>query len=112
LQDKWDGLRDLVQNMASTTKVSNQPAIYGQLAAADVMRLKGQVQPGLTTGAAESKFGFFWLCRTLGECMLLHVLLCVSHIASCSAAKLVLQSRKSRCFGAFLAASMYPGAHA
>jgi hypothetical protein len=38
--------------MASTTKVSNQPAIYGQLAAADVMRLKGQVQPGLTTGAA------------------------------------------------------------
>jgi hypothetical protein len=50
LQDKWDGLRDLVQNMASTTKVSNQPAIYGQLAAADVMRLKGQVQPGLTTG--------------------------------------------------------------
>uniref|UniRef100_A0A383VU35 Alpha-amylase n=1 Tax=Tetradesmus obliquus TaxID=3088 RepID=A0A383VU35_TETOB len=51
-KERWDGLRDLVQNMASTTKVSNQPAIYGQLAAADVMRLKGQVQPGLTTGDA------------------------------------------------------------
>ncbi|KAF8066365.1 AMY2 [Scenedesmus sp. PABB004] len=51
-KDKWEGLRDLVQNMAATTKVSNQPAIYGQLAAADVMRLKGEAPAGLTTGDA------------------------------------------------------------
>lgn len=52
LQEKWDSLRELVQNMAASTKVSTQPAIYGQLAAADVLRLKVEVQPsGLTTGA-------------------------------------------------------------
>ncbi len=51
-QDKWDSLRDLVQRMAASSKVSTQPAIYGQLAAADVLRLKGEAPAGLTTGDA------------------------------------------------------------
>lgn len=50
LQDKWEGLRDLVQNMAASSKVSNQPAIYGQLAAADVLRIKGEAPAGISKG--------------------------------------------------------------
>jgi alpha-amylase len=38
--------------MASSSKVSNQPAIYGQLAAADVLRIKGEAPAGISKGDA------------------------------------------------------------
>lgn len=74
VQDKWDGLRDLVQNMASSSKVSNQPAIYGQLAAADVLRLKGEAPAGISQGANTCKMHVCSLQR-VPLCACLHRIL-------------------------------------
>jgi hypothetical protein len=46
----WTGVRDIVQNVAASSKVSNQPAIYGMVAAAEVERLRVAVPSALSTG--------------------------------------------------------------
>lgn len=51
-QDKWASVRDVVQQVAASSNVSTQPAIYGMVAAAEVQRLRGDGASTISGGDA------------------------------------------------------------